>query len=350
MSYREFDTAVQEMTHLRKIAEVLEMRYLQERIRMQIPRTTVEVVEPAQPPDPERPVRPNLLLNILLSVLVGVGSGIGLAFFIEYLDTSIKTIEDIEQYIGSPVLGVIPQKVKPFDSSDPAPAQAESYRVLRTNMRFSKRMAEGRLICCTSGSVGEGKSLTVFNLGVVCSQLGDKTLIIDADLHRPRQHKMMGVTNERGLANVLVGSLGVEDVTLTTRYPNLSLIPSGRLSTGSHGLLDTRKMKDLVAHVRGAFDLVLFDTPPLIGVSDTSMLAREMDGVLLVIQHRKYPRAVSKRARDMLENMGANLIGVVLNNVNISRDYSYYYYHHYYYSYYTKGEKTDKKPARGAAS
>ncbi|MBM4143988.1 MAG: polysaccharide biosynthesis tyrosine autokinase [Lentisphaerae bacterium] len=343
-AFLEFNEAQQELAHARRIRDVLETRYLQERIRLQIPRTIVEMIERAQPPDAERPVSPNLLLNIILSVLVGLGAGMGLAFFIEYMDTSIKTIEDIEQYVAAPVLGVIPQKVKPFTPEDAAPANAESYRVLRTNIRFSKKMTEGKMICCTSGSVGEGKSLTVFNLGVVCGEMGDRTLIVDADLHRPRQHRMIGVSNDFGLANVLVGALRLEEAIVATRFPNVSVMPSGRLPSGAHGLLDTRKMKEIMGTLAGSYDIVLFDTPPILGVSDTSLLAREMDGVLLVIQHRKYPRAVSKRARDILENMGANLVGVVLNNVNISRDYSYYYYHHYYYrSRYGKGRDRQQR-------
>jgi len=334
--YREFNDALQDLAHLRKIRDVLEMRYLQERIKLQMPRTIVEVIERAHPPDDDDPVSPKILLNIILSVVMGLGAGMGLAFFIEYLDTSIKTIEDIEQYVEAPVLGVVPQKVKPFEPGEDAPLHAESYRVLRTNIQFSKKMTDGKVICCTSGSVGEGKSLTIFNLGSVCAQLGDRTIIVDADLHRPRQHKMMGVSNDCGLANVLVGDVSIDDAVVQTATPNLSMIPSGRLPSGVHGLLDTRRVQEVIEKVRNEYDMILFDTPPMIGVSDTTLLAREMDGVLLIIQHRKYPRAVSKRARDMLESMGANLIGVVLNNVNISRDYSYYYYHHYYYSYYTK--------------
>jgi len=333
--YREFNDALEELQHLRHIRNVLEMRYLQERIEMRIPRTTVEVIEPAQAPDEDRPVSPNPLLNIILSVIIGLGSGISLAYFVEYLDTSVKTIEDIERYLDLPVLGVVPQKVRPFSDEQASTNHAEAYRVLRTNIRFSKRLPDGKIIGCTSGSVGEGKSLTAFNLGYVCAQLGDKTLVVDSDLHRPKQHKMADVDNHAGLANVLVGETTADRVVLKTDVPNLHLMTSGKLAAGTHGLLDTVKMKELVAELREKYDVVLFDTPPIIGVSDSSLLAREMDGILLIVQHRKYPRAVSKRARDLLDNAGATLVGVVLNNVNISRDYSYYYHH--YYSYYGKG-------------
>lgn len=341
--YRKFDEAVEELAHAKRIRNALETRYLQEKIEMRIPRTTVEVIELAQAPEENAPVKPNVPLNIILSILVGLGSGVGLAYFIEYLDTSVKTIEDIERYMGVPVLGVIPQKVKPLLIEEES-AHAEAYRVLRTNIQFSKKFAGGKTLCFTSGSMGEGKSLTLFNLAYVCAQLGDKVLIVDSDLHRPRQHKILSASNSVGLANVLVGEAKLENAIISTNFPNLDLLAGGRLSTGIHGLLNTTKMKELIKELRESYDHVFFDAPPIIGVSDASLLASEMDGVLLVIQHRKYPKAVSGRAKGMLENVGANLIGVVLNNINMSRDYSYYYYH--YYSYYSGGKPGPKGPKR----
>ncbi|NQT94740.1 MAG: polysaccharide biosynthesis tyrosine autokinase [Lentisphaerae bacterium] len=336
--YREFDAAVRELEHSRNIRDVMEMRYLQERIELRIPETTVELIERATPPRKDSPISPKPLLNIILSIIVGLGCGVGLAYFVEYLDTSVKTIEDIEASLEATVLGVIPQKVKPFTDEQSASLHGEAYRVMRTNIRFSKNLKKGKAIACTSGSVGEGKSLTVFNLGATCAQLGERVIIVDADLHRPRQHKMAGVSGERGLANVLMGTIGLDDAVLPTPVENLFLLPSGRVGSQTHGLLDTVKMSELVEELERRYDVVLFDTPPIIGVSDAVLLAREVAGVLLIIQHRKYPRAVSKRAKDILQSAGGNLVGVVLNNVNISRDYSYYYYHHYY-SHYGKGQK-----------
>jgi capsular exopolysaccharide synthesis family protein len=341
--YREFDTAYQELQHAKKVYETMELRHLQERIEMRIPKTTVEIVEPAKRPDETEPVSPNLFLNIVLSIIVGLGSGIGLAYFVEYLDTSVKTIEDLEKNMGIPVLGVIPQKVKPFVDAAADTAHAEAYRVLRTNIQFSKKLNNGKTFCVTSGSVGEGKSLTLFNLAYICAQLGDRVVLVDTDLHRPRQHKILGVANKMGVANVLMGECSLEQAVIATNVANLSLLASGKITSGVHGLLDTRRMKELVKQLKDSYDIVLFDAPPIIGVSDASLLVREMDGILLVIQHRKYPASVSQRAKTMIENVGGNLIGVVLNNINISRDYSYYYYHHHYYSYPQQGGKSAKK-------
>lgn len=325
---RAYKDATETLQHMRTILNALDVKQVEERIEREIPRSTVVKIDEAKPPDVEDPVSPNMPLNVILSILIGVGSGIGLAFFIEYLDTSVKTIEDIEKHIGVSVIGVIPQKVKPLSVAGVDGGHAEVYRVLRTNMQFSKNLKQANTICVTSGSVGEGKSLTLFNLAYVCAQLGDRVLVVDSDLHRPRQHKMFGVSNSVGLANVMVGEVSVEDAVVATDISNLDFLPSGRLTGGVYGLLDNRRLKEVIDELKQSYDMVFFDAPPIIGVSDTALLAREMDGVLLVIQHRKYPRAVSGRARDMLRHAGANLVGVVLNNINVSRDYSFY--HHYY--------------------
>lgn len=342
--YRDYFKANEELQHAKKIRDALEYRYRSEKIERKIPRTNVDIIESAKPADKNDPVSPKLLLNILLSIFVGLCSGVGLAYFVEYLDTSVKTIEEVERSMRVSVLGVIPQRVKAF-IEDSQGAHVEAYRVLRTNIRFSKKQKDIRALCVTSGSVGEGKSLTLFNLSYVCAQMGDKVLLIDSDLHRPRQHKILGVSNSIGLANVLTGEVDIEEAIVPTSLPNLHFLPSGKLSSsaGIHGLLDNQKLNDLIALFKENYDFTFFDAPPIIGVSDASLLVGKMDGVLLVIQHRKHPRSISIRAKDMVENIGANLLGVVLNNINITRDYSYYY-HYYSYPYQAK------QPSAGPAA
>jgi len=342
--HREFDKAREAVEHARKMRDELEMRYNEERVEEKIPRTIVDVIEPALPADPTNWVSPDITLNIVLSILMGLAAGVGLAYFLEYLDTSVKTIEEIERSMGASVIGVIPQKVKAFTDKAADPAHQEAYRVLRTNIRFSKKFQGGKALCVTSGSVGEGKSLTLFNLAYVCAGLGERVILVDSDLHRPRQHRMFGVSNAKGLANVLVGDLSLEEAVVASSIQNLDFLSSGKLQTAVHGILDSQRVKQVVAALKQSYDVVLFDAPPMIGVSDASTLVREMDGVLLVIQHRKYPKAVSVRAKAMVENLGCNLLGVVLNNINISRDHSYYYYHQHYYSY------PDRAPSKGKAS
>jgi polysaccharide biosynthesis transport protein len=345
-----FDRKLAELELARKIKEAMEMKLLQERVELRIPRTSIDVIQPARMPDPTNPVSPNVLLNIMLSIVVGLGAGIGLAYFIEYLDTSVKTIEDIERFLDLPVLGVIPQRVLPLVEEDADAAHAEAYRVLRTNLQSGNKIQPHETICVTSGSVGEGKSLTLFNLAYICSTFGERTLVVDSDLHRPRQHKIFGVSNRIGLANVLAGDQNLEDVILKNIHPNLDFLPSGKIESGVHGLLDTRRMHDIIATLKERYDYVFFDAPPIVGVSDASLLARVSDKVLMVIQHRKYPRALSSRAKTMIVNSGTPLLGVVLNNINISKDYSSYYYQQHYYTYPKRsGAKPspEKQPSSG---
>lgn len=347
--YLPFERAQRNVDVQRDILAALRARVAQQGIELEVPRTPVEVIEPAEPPPPTRYVSPRVMLNMLLSIVVGLAAGIGLAFFIEYLDTSVKTVDDVERYLGLPVLGVIPQKVRSLMEEGPDSPHAEAYRVLRTNMQFTNKGVHGGAFAVVSGGVGEGKSTTLFNLAFVCAQLGDKVLVVDSDLRRPVQHTFLGMSNRFGLTNVLMRDAPVEEAIKATSIPNLHFLPSGKLPRSSLGLLDSQRMRELVKNLKARYDVVFFDSPPIVGVSDASILASEVDGVLLVVQYRKYPRNVSTRAKRMLENVGTNVIGVVLNNINILRD-DYYYYYHSYYSHYDQSDesKTHDEPAADA--
>ncbi len=338
--YLPFRKIEHELEAQRQIRDSLEMLVVKEEIDLQLPRTPVEIIEMAEEPD--LPIAPDMRLNVLLSILLGLGVGVGLAFFMEYLDTSVKTVQDIEDFIGAPILGVIPQKVRALNAEKGDVAHAEAYRVLKTNLQFSKKWAHGKVLCVTSGGAGEGKSLTLFNLSFVFSQLGSRVLLIDGDIRRPTQHKMVGLSNRVGLADVLMGRMKPEEVILPTSIENLSFMPSGRTASGMHGIVDSPRIRTLLDAVKGQYDYVFMDSPPILGVSDAAVLASECDGTLLVIEHRSYPRDVAARARSMIQNVGGNLVGVVLNNINIHRDY--YYYYHYVGSYAYKPE-TDEPPS-----
>jgi succinoglycan biosynthesis transport protein ExoP len=326
--YLPFERAERNLMIQQEILNALRARVTQKGVEMGLPRTMVEIVDRAERPD--RPVRPRVMVNIILSVVVGLGAGIGLAYFIEYLDTSVKTVDDVEKYLGLPVIGVIPQKVRSLAEEGPESPHAESYRVLRTNMMFANEGKRGGTFAVVSGGVGEGKSTTLFNLAYVCAQLGDKVIVVDSDLRRPVQHTFFNMSNRFGLTNVLKQEATLEDAVKATSIPNLHFLPSGKMPRTSVGILDTQRIRTIIQDLRKTYDVVLFDSPPIVGVSDASIISSEVDGVLLVVQYRKYPRNMSTRARRMLENVGAKVIGVVLNNINILRDDYYYYYHSYY--------------------
>jgi capsular exopolysaccharide synthesis family protein len=350
--YLPFAKAESEVSRQRQLRDTLELELVQKSIELDLPRTPVEVVDPAEVPEENDPVSPKLLVNIILSIVMGLGCGIGLVFFIEYMDTSVKTVEDIEQYIGASIVGVIPQKVRPLVEEGPDSPHAEAYRVLRMNMELSKKLGGGNVMCVTSGGAGEGKSLTLFNLACVCAQTGKKVLVIDSDMRRPTQHKMFKVSNRLGLADILMGTATLDAAIRPAVFPCMDFLSSGKLPSTSHGTMNAQKLRDIINQVRSRYDYVFFDSPPIMGVSDASILSSEVDGVMLVVQHRSYPRAVSLRAKNMVENVGGNLIGVVLNNLNVARDY-YYYYHSDYYNYAygsTRGGKRQEKAAVTPAS
>jgi polysaccharide biosynthesis transport protein len=340
-----FEKLEREVRLQRDIFQALRARIAQEGIELQVPRTPVEIVDLAEPQS--RHVSPRFTINIVLSLVIGLMAGVGLAYFIEYLDTSVKTVDDVEQHLGLPVLGIIPQKVRPLIEEGPESPHAEAYRVLRTNLQFSIKGMTGGAFTFVSGGVGEGKSTTLFNLAYVFAQMGDKVLIVDSDLRRPVQHTFFGVNNNFGLTNVLLRDVPIEETIKSTTVPNLHFLSSGKLPRSSVGLLDAQRIRELVKNLKTRYDYVFFDSPPIVGVSDASILASEMDGVMLVVQYRKYPRQISARARRILENVGANAVGVILNNINILRD-DYYYYYHSYYSYYNQQEEEEPREVAAA--
>jgi capsular exopolysaccharide synthesis family protein len=330
--YRPFRNAQNDLETERFIYNQLKSKHRQEIITLEVPRNPVEIIDVAEPN--RRPVSPNLFMNVLLSIFVGLGAGVGLAYFIEYLDTSIKTADDVERILGLPVLGLIPQKVRPLIEEGPDSEHAEAYRVLRTNLAFTEGGSHRGAFSVLSSGAGEGKSTTCFNLAFVCAQQGEKVLLIDGDLRRPVQHTILGVSNRFGLTNVLLRDVPVEEAIKATSVPNLHFLPSGRLPRTSLGVLDPKRIGELITSLKTKYDVVLIDTPPLVGISDSSIVAKETDGAIIVVQYRKYPRDMLLKAKGMVEALGVNVVGAVLNNINVMRDDYYYYYHSYYSDYY----------------
>jgi polysaccharide biosynthesis transport protein len=164
---------------------------------------------------------------------------------------------------------------------------------------------------------------------------------VDSDLRRPSLHKFMKTSNSIGLTNYLLKQNTVEEVIQTTKNPMLDFLPSGKLPSSSLGILNSQRMKDFIHDVKSRYDFVFFDSPPIMGVSDASILASEVDLAVLVVQYRKYPQAMTLRAKQMVEKVGGCLLGVVLNNINISQDSYYYYYSGYYYDYYSKSTESE---------
>jgi succinoglycan biosynthesis transport protein ExoP len=343
---REYFDKKRELESLIGFRRILEMKIASEKIDVELPKTMmVEITDRAVPS--LRPVRPNKPLNIFLGIVIGLVVGVGLAFFIEYLDTSVKTIDDVERTLQSPVLGVIPQNVGYLLDEGAESPHAEAYRVLRTNLLFSRKDDKLNTVAVVSAGAGEGKSTTVLNLATVFAQSGQRVLIVDSDLRRPTLHKMLRVSNSVGLTNYLLKQNSLEEVIQTTAMPSLDFLASGKLPSSSLGILSSAQMKDLISELKQRYDFVFFDSPPIMGVSDASILASEVDLTLQVIQYRRYPQPMNIRAKQLIEKVGGNLIGIVLNNINMSQDESYYYYSGYYHDYYSKNEEMAETGAAG---
>jgi capsular exopolysaccharide synthesis family protein len=332
--YWEAKKKLDDLTNSRRM---LEMRILSEKIDMALPKTGAVMVLNQAVID-TRPVKPNKPVNIALGVIIGLVVGIGLAFFIEYLDTSVKTIDDVERALQAPVLGVIPQNVGLLIDESIESPHAEAYRVLRTNILFSRKDDKLNTIAVVSAGAGEGKSTTVFNLATVFAQNGQRVVIVDSDLRRPTLHKMVKVTNNLGLTNYLLKQNTLDEVIQTSPVPTLDFMASGKLPSSSLGILSSTQMRELIGELKKRYDFVFFDSPPIMGVSDASILASAVDMTVQVIQYRRYPQPMNIRAKNMIEKVGGNLVGIVLNNINMSQDESYYYYSGYYHDYYYSGK------------
>jgi polysaccharide biosynthesis transport protein len=327
-----------DLESLRTFHTLLAAKIATEKTDLEIPKTTmVEIVDQAKPS--KAPVKPNKPLNIILGIVIGLILGIVMAFFIEYLDTSVKTIDDVERAFQVPVLGVIPQNVRSLIEEGPDSQHAEAYRVLRTNLLFSRKDDKLNSIVVVSAGAGEGKSTTTLNLATVFAQSGHRVIVVDSDLRRPTLHKLLKVTNNLGLTNYLLKQNTLEEVIQTTPVAGLHLMASGKLPGNSMNILGSASMKEMVTELKSRYDFVFFDSPPIMGVSDASVLASEMEIVIQVIQYRRYPQPMNIRAKQLIEKVGGNLIGIVLNNINMSQDESYYYYSGYYQGdYYSKNE------------
>jgi succinoglycan biosynthesis transport protein ExoP len=325
---QEFNVARKEYQTALSIKDSMEVKYDIEKTKTVIPPTNIIVHQ--IPEINDAPVSPNVPLNLALGAVVGLIFGLGIAFCLEYLDTSVKSLEDVERFLNVPVLAVIPKDVGVLHKQSGMSPDAEAYRILRTNIEFNRKNPEDNSITIVSGGAGEGKSTTLVNLAYICAQGGYTTLMIDADLRRPRLHTFFDINNSVGLTNYLTTDLLLEDVILQTPVDNLYFMPSGILPADAVGILNSRRMSEMIQDVKQRFDLVLVDSPPILGVSDASVLASEVDLTMIVVQHRKLPRNMLVRVKQGVENVGGHVIGVVLNNVDVRSDNQYQYYTSYY--------------------
>jgi succinoglycan biosynthesis transport protein ExoP len=326
----------------KKILEAAEMRLSTETMQRAMPQDPAVIWERAEPAD--FPSRPRVLLNMILGIVVGLGFGVGLAFFIEYLDTSVKTLEEVESLLKVPVLAVIPKNISLLIRGKDDNPDSEAYRIMRTNIEFNRKSPSASSITMVSGGAGEGKSTTLNNLAYTFAKGGYTTLLVDADLRRPSQHRIFGVENTIGLSDYLTKDIQLEDVVQETKLNNLYFMPSGLLPSDAVGILNSQRMLDMIQDAKNRFDVVFFDSPPILGVSDASVLSSEVDLTIMVVQHRRFPKSMIQRVKMAIDNVGGKTLGVVLNNVDIRHGQSYEYYTSYYNYYHKPVVSPQKNP------
>ncbi|MGA2383796.1 MAG: polysaccharide biosynthesis tyrosine autokinase [Gemmatimonadales bacterium] len=280
--------------------------------------------------------------RVVVGLLVGLFLGIVIAFFLEYLDQTIKTASDVERALKIPVLGLIPidprgtRHVHPgrrhgialITSTAPDDPTSEAYRTLRTNVTFvSAEHRALQLICITSAGPGEGKSTTAANLAITLAQQGSHTLLVDADLRRPLVHRAFNLVQEPGLTDILIGTSAAREAIRPNVIKGLDVLPGGALPPNPSELLGSEAMHRLLGELRSQYDTIIFDTPPALAVTDATVLGTNADAVILVIRVGETDESAAQRAVEGFRRVQARVAGAVLNGVEKTRDRYYYYYY-----------------------
>jgi len=352
--------------------------------------SNIRVVDAAE--TPTRPFKPRIVFGLAIAVVLGTGLGLGAAFLQHYLDNTLKTPDDVQRYLHLPALGVIPANLpgrgklgygykygygygygsrrkllksgeQPAAGEDKLPTEligtqsnnalSEAYRSLRTSVLLSTPGQPPRIILVTSAHPGEGKTTTAMNLGITLAQLGGRVLIIDSDMRKPRVGYFLGIKNApTGLSTYLVGQSSLEQSVRPTAVPNLFAMPCGPIPPNPAELMSSDMMRQLLEEAREKFEYLVLDSPPVLHVSDARIIAAQVGVVILVAHGGSTPRETVNHAKEYLLQVNANVIGVVLNNVDFSQvgyDYYYRYYrsskygYGYGYGYGTYGQSEEEK-------
>ena len=303
-------------------------------------------------------VKPKKLLTAFLGLIGGLGAGFGLAFFVNFLDDSIKSQEDIESYLKLPFLGYIPNiKTTSIIERDmqahlhPQSNSAEAFRTVRAAISLSQRAGELQILSVTSTVPSEGKSLVASNHAIVTAQTGAKTLLVDCDLRRPSVHKAFQIQSPKGLTSYLLGKVdSIDSIAHQTEVANLDIICCGAVPNNPSELAGSQRMMDFVEEVRGKYEKIVFDCPPVSAVSDPLIIATNADGTVFVNKFNKIRREHARKTVQRVQDAGINIVGVCINDLDLEGKDSYYYSYYYYQNrYYASHYKSDKPSEEEAA-
>ena len=343
---------------------LMKTKYQESRITEASKISSVRIVDPAIPP--QRPVKPKKKMNLILGLFIGLGLGVGIAFIKEYLDHSVRTDDDLQraglssiaivptinakraiekmEKVGKDLNGELSLQSRLVSHFDPKSPVAEAYRTLRTNIQFLSPDKPVKTLVVSSPGPKDGKSTTVANLAITFASLGKKTLLLDSDLRKPVLHKVFDVPRSPGLVHRIIEDIDYSDIIQRTEVSNLYLITSGEVPPNPSELLASQRLKNLLEKMKNEFDIILMDSPPVVAVTDASILSKVADGLLLVVRAGGTDTRALQRAIELLSRVKCNVIGAALNDVNVSAGYGYdSYYYHYYYGDKGKRKKREKR-------
>jgi capsular exopolysaccharide synthesis family protein len=364
----EYNRLKRNFDRLAKLSEQVGGRERETSLAGHLKTNNVHVLDPAQVPTAA--ISPNVPRAVGLAAVAGLIIALALAFVLELLDSTVKTQDDVERLLGVPFLGVIhtiqasetrggvvappPSLAAQADSKDlhilthPKSAVAECCRSIRTNLLFTSPDKPARALLISSAGPQEGKTTTAVNLAITLAQSGLKVLLVDTDMRRPRLHKVFGIASTAdGLSSAIVGETEVLSSVRETGVANLQVLPCGALPPNPAELLHAERFKAIVGTLRAHYDRLIFDSPPVAAVTDAAILARLVDGVVLVAKGSQTSKEALRRSHRELAGEGVNLMGCLLNDLDLSDKSSYgYYYYYRQYGYYTS--KDDPLGPRGA--
>jgi capsular exopolysaccharide synthesis family protein len=349
LSKFQYDAAVlkQKMELAQGHVKMLEEKLADLRLRRSAAAQPISILEPAViNPIPVKPKRP---LIIGAALLAGLFLGICFALLAEYLDDRVNSPDDARRVLGVPALGYIPRVDKEqqrlLTSADASGTLLESYRVLRSNVRFAAVGEPLHSIMVTSTAPGEGKSVTAANLAVAMALDGKKVILVDADLRRPTVHEKFGIRNSPGLTNVLAGTMPLDQTLQASGVENLQILSSGTPPPNPAELLNSRAMEQVQEMLKERADIVIFDSPPCLSVADAQVLAASVDGLIYVVQLGSTRKSALKHGTELLRQAHARILGVVYNKMQMDGRRNDYYYG--YYSAYHKKELPGKNGSNG---
>jgi polysaccharide biosynthesis transport protein len=323
----------------RQIFDSLMQRTKETGISGELKTSNIRVVDPAEVP--RGPASPNKSVNLALGLFGGLVTAFGFSFFFEYMDSRIKTPDELKSYLGLPFLGMVPAlsaqaALDPLINNGVPQNFSEAFRAVRTNVLFSSAHDGGRSIAVTSTGPGEGKSVVSSNLAIALAQAGQRVLLVDGDMRKPRVHTLLGISQEPGLSNVLVGTVKPSGAMQKTSVPNLWAIPAGVNPPNPAELLGAKRFKEFLTIMNEFFDWVILDTPPVMAVTDSCIVAHSANGVLFVVGAEMTSRHAAARAIEQIQNAKGRFIGGVLNRVDLQHNAYYYsqYYRRGYATYY----------------